>query len=385
MRIAVDFSAVRVGAGVVYATNLLASLVRIDRSNQYWIFLPSGVNILQVELPANFRAIRWAPRSAAIRVPFFQSCLPLWLRKERIDVILSPNEYSIVVASSPIVLGMQNLSPYVGLPASTFAGRLRNRMIRSLARVSARRAARIFFLSDASRRVICAELEIQLAKTVIIPCGLQLDSLYAGGEPAAHLSAVADRHAQGPYILSISAVQGHKDFHSLVRGFAALIHRHGILHVLLIAGPLTDRVYLTRLQSLIRELELQQKVFFLGEIPHDQIGFLYSRADLMVLPSWAETFGMPLIEAMACGVPVIASDLPALREVGTQAVQFYSPGDWNGLCDLLHRVIIDHNLRTSMLAAGKARAADFSWDKAAQQTLALLHEAVAEKRQQVLS
>jgi len=374
MRIAIDFSSARIGAGIVYARNILAGLARLDSINEYLVLVTPDDRI-SVPRSGNFRSIGRAPRSAAVRIPYFQAVLPRWLKQQGVNVLVSPFEYSILAAPCPIVLGMQNLSPYWGSNPSTLAGWLRNRAIRTLAGLSVRRATRIFFLSAASRRIICDQLRISFQKTVVIPCGLDADALFVGSNGASHSNVVGQRALSGPYILSVSSVMAHKDFETLVGAFAHLVQRRRIPHRLVIAGSLNDKPYLAKLRSLISSLHLRERVDFLGEVPHGLLGRLYKQADAVVLASRTETFGMPLIEAMACGAPMIASELPALREVGAEASIYYSPGDIASLSEQLELILMNEELRTSMVAAGKKRAAQFSWDAAASCLLTLLNDA----------
>lgn len=374
MRIAIDLSSATVGAGAVYAANILAGLARLDRANDYVILLTSE-NRVPVPPQRNFSSACWAPRSAAMRVPFVQAVVPSWLKRRGVDVLVSPFEYTILAAPCPIVLGMQNLGPYCRSFGSAWAGQFRGRMIRHLAWFSVRRAARIFFLSNASRQLICDQLGIGVERTAVIPYGLDTNGLSAGRNGGSNGNGLSHEALQSPYILSVSSVMAYKDFESLLRAYADLLRKGVISHRVIIAGPLQDKAYLSKLQSLIATLHIEGKVIFLGGVPHHSMGQLYSRADVMVLPSHTETFGMPIIEAMACRCPLVASDLPALREVAAEAGIFYSPGDAQGLSEQLERVLTDHRLRASMVEAGAKRAVHFSWDAAARDLLGLANEA----------
>jgi glycosyltransferase involved in cell wall biosynthesis len=375
MRIAIDLTSATVGAGVVYGENILAGLARVDESSEFVVLLTTK-SAIPVPRQENFSSVRWVPRSPAMRVPFFQAVLPSWLKRRKVDVLVSPFEYTILGASCPIVLGMQNLIPYCRPSASTKSANFRCRMIRRLAWFSVRRASRIFFLSDASRRLICDRLGIGVERTAVIPYGLDTAGLSAGENGRRRENGLLEKVLAHSYILSVSSVMAHKDFESLLQAYAGLLHRGRISHGLAIAGPLLDRAYVANLQSLISALQLVDKVVFLGELPHRSLGRLYRHADVMVLPSHIETFGMPIIEAMACGSPVIASDLPALREVAGEAGMFYSPGDAQGLSTQLERVLTDNHLRACLVKAGAQRAAHFSWDAAARDLHLLINQAM---------
>ncbi len=371
MRIAIDFSPARVGGGVIYANRILAGLARLAARSEYLVWVTAKDDVLAGAFPENVQRFAIAPRAAAFRVPLLQAAGPLWLQRHRVDVLVSPFEYSVLGAPCPVVLGMQNAIPYMH-HESVGAG-LRNRAIRSLAVRSARRAAKVFFPSEAARGLISERMQIPLEKTAVIPHGIDVAALFAhsgGAEDVPHQPGI-----NAPYLLSVSSVASHKDFESLFRAFADLIRGRNLPHRLLIAGTLSDTGCLTRLRHLSTELQLEERVDFLGDLPHGRLGELYQRASVVVLPSRAETFGLPLLEAMACGAPVVASDLPALREVAAHAALFYSPGDAQGLREQLGRVLAGDALRASMVEQGSRRAQEFSWGAAAQSLLGLIQEA----------
>ena len=117
-------------------------------------------------------------------------------------------------------------------------------------------------------------------------------------------------------------------------------------------------------------------VRFAGHVTDAQLAELYRGAAVVCVPSRAEGFGLPLLEAMAAGAPVVASDLPALREVGGDAVRFVPPGDAGALATEVQAVLADDRLRAVMVAAGRARAATYRWSNVALATIAAYERAL---------
>jgi alpha-1,3-rhamnosyl/mannosyltransferase len=125
-------------------------------------------------------------------------------------------------------------------------------------------------------------------------------------------------------------------------------------------------------------LGLEQKVIWLGPVPEAALPALYSGATVFVFPSLYEGFGLPVLEAMACGAPVVCSNTSSLLEIGERAVCFFDPTQVEDICTALRQVLADPALRADLRERGLARAAQFSWQTTAQQTLALYSRLVGE-------
>jgi glycosyltransferase involved in cell wall biosynthesis len=126
------------------------------------------------------------------------------------------------------------------------------------------------------------------------------------------------------------------------------------------------------LTALIAELGLEDSVQLTDWIPRDELLQLYSRAQAFVYPSTFEGFGMPVLEAMAAGIPVACSDIPPLREVAGGAALFVDPLSEDAIAGALDRIVTDAQLRSNLIEAGPERARKFSWERAARETLAAL-------------
>lgn len=182
-----------------------------------------------------------------------------------------------------------------------------------------------------------------------------------------------------PYILSVSNLLVHKDYETLIRGYAEVVSRYSIPHALLIAGAILDRRYYESLVEMARRLNIETRVRFLGNVPHQRMPRLYHHADLFVLPSLAETFGMPFAEAMTAGVPVIAADIPVVREVCQSAALYFPPRDARQLAMCVKEVLTNKELAIAMRRMGRQRARVFSWRTTAETTLQTFLDAVADR------
>ena len=176
-----------------------------------------------------------------------------------------------------------------------------------------------------------------------------------------------------PYVLALGTVQPRKNLARLVAAFAAM-RAAGLPHTLVIvgrAGWLTDTIH-----AEVATRGLREHVQFTGYVPDADLPALYSGADAFAFVSLYEGFGMPALEAMACGTPVVAANTSSLPEVVGDAGVLVDPTDVAAIAASLTRVIADGALRARLIAAGRVRAARFTWERCARETLAVLEAAV---------
>ncbi|MFW6104953.1 MAG: glycosyltransferase family 4 protein [Chloroflexota bacterium] len=177
---------------------------------------------------------------------------------------------------------------------------------------------------------------------------------------------IRQKGIEWPYLLHISNWAPKKNSSTLLYAYAEL-KRQGVEHKLVVAGGKWDR---TDVHSLVAKLELEEEVVFLNHLSQQDLVLLYNAADLFVFPSLHETFGFPILEAMACGCPVITSNTTAIPEVaGDAALLLNDPQDANELSDKMSRVLGDPNLRQQMKDKGLERVQQFSWESCARQTM----------------
>ncbi|OGC88933.1 hypothetical protein A2419_01050 [Candidatus Adlerbacteria bacterium RIFOXYC1_FULL_48_26] len=165
------------------------------------------------------------------------------------------------------------------------------------------------------------------------------------------------------YFLYPGTLKPRKNIPNILRAFASFKKKHVGNFSLLITGT-TKGAYYAELRSLVEELGIEQSVRFTGYVSDGQLSYLYQRARALVFPSLLEGFGMPVLEAMAAGVPVITSNTGALAEVAGDAALLVDPHDPEAISDAMVRVVEDSALHAVLIAKGRARASEFSWEKA---------------------
>ena len=173
-----------------------------------------------------------------------------------------------------------------------------------------------------------------------------------------------------PFVLFVSSLWPYKNCEGLIRAFA---HARAELggHQLVVVGPGRDTTYTGGLRALAADLGVADDVVWVGGVPLAETADFYRAADVFVYPSFNETFGLPLLEAMACGTPVMTSNVSSMPEVASDAALLVDPYDVDALARGIARLLSDQALRDTLVARGFTRARQFSWAE----SVAAIHEA----------
>jgi alpha-1,3-rhamnosyl/mannosyltransferase len=293
-----------------------------------------------------------------------QIVLPRRLKHDRISVFLSPYYKAPLWASCPVVITVHDLLfiEYLGRSRPLY-----DRVMSALARLYAGRAAAIVTDSAYAHRSIVERLRVSPNKVRVIP-------LAVGEEfrPRPVPLRLLERYGiREPYLLSVSNFLPHKNLPRLVQAYAALEPSLRDRVQLVLAGHGSRRAALIQH---VAELGLKNNVLFPGWIHEADMPALYSSCMACVLPSLAEGFGLPALEAMACGVPVAGSNRTAIPEVVGEAGLLFDPEDIREMTNSLSRLLTDPDLRAVMVQRGLKRAEQFSVQRTAARVIALLDE-----------
>lgn len=233
------------------------------------------------------------------------------------------------------------------------------------------RARKVVTISEHSAHDIESLYGLPRNRIVVIPCGVSEDFQPAVGEQ--NLAAVGQRFGLSTerFILFVGGADPRKNHQTLLKAYARRADRlKG--HRLVLVGDIHHRF--GDLLQTVQTLGLEHRVVCTGRLPIGDIRLLYSHADLFVFPSIYEGFGMPVLEAMACGAPVITSNCTALPEVAGDAAVLVNPEDTEELGEAIVRVLEDRTLHATLKEKGFERAKQCTWERAARRTLALYRE-----------
>lgn len=378
MRIAIDYTpALHQGAGIGrYTRELIAALARIDAHNQYILFCAGAEPGLQganlPDLPANFmlRATRISPRWLTIGWHRLRLPWPAEQLTGECDIFHSPDFALPPLRHARGVVTVHDLS-FLRLPQCAEPS-LRAFLERAVPRALSR-AAHVLADSDNTRRDLIELLAIPPEKISVVPAGVA--SHFRPVRNVLQLAEVRARY-QLPqwFILSVGTLEPRKNFPRLISAFARLRRHTGLPHELVIVGSqgwLFQDIY-----ERVAKEGLEELVHFTGFVVDQDLPALYTLADLMVYPSLYEGFGLPPLEAMACGTPVVASNNSSLPETLGNAALLVDAEDVEALADAMARVLGNANLRARLSDLGRAQAARYTWENAARALLAAYQKAL---------
>ena len=318
--------------------------------------------------PASVRLRRsWLPmRKPSMRVAWEQLALPALLRRHRPDVLLAPLNVMPILAGCRTVVVVHDLA---FLRMRTHRSGRRN-YLAHMTRLSVRRASHVVTVSEFTRREVIELLGAPASKVTAIPNGL--GSQFAP-RPTEQLDAFRERtNLPKQYLLFVGTLEPRKNLAGLFQAYAAAREQIGMPLVVVGAkGWMTDPIFET-----VRQLKLGDHVRFEGFVSDAELPLYYAAATALAYPSLYEGFGLPPLEGMASGVPVVTSTGSSLVEVVGEAALLVAPGDTVGLSRALVRVATDADLRQQLRAAGLQQASAFSWRRTATTTLGVLLEQV---------
>ncbi len=346
-----------VGGTEIYLRNLLAALAGIDTANRYFVFTNKETGNDLVPAQENFvhcpQAVNATSRPA--RIIWEQTLLPIACLRNRIDVLFNPGFTAPIFASCPRVTVFHDLQHkrhpehFRGFDLPFW---------RFLLWAAIRRSRNVVAVSQATADDLKLFYRVPDKRITIVPHGVE-----------AEFFAIAKTRATDSFLLCVSTLHPHKNLARLVRAFAAFERKEPGFK-LIIAGMRGH--FAEELEGIIAAANLKESVTLTGWVPREDLYDLYRRAHAFVYPSTFEGFGMPVLEAMAAGVPVACSDIPPLREIAGKAAIFFNPGEEAGLEFALSEISIDRALRSRLAKAGPLQAAQFTWAESAKRTLAAL-------------
>ena len=232
---------------------------------------------------------------------------------------------------------------------------------------------RIIAYSESTKKDIVSILGVPESKISVIHMAVD-DEFGSSAEDADWLERTFK--VRRPYVLFVGMLEPRKNVPAILRAFNAI--KNDFPHQLVLVG---DRGWMyEEIFRLRDELGLGDQVRFIGFVGHDRLAAFYRNADLFVFPSFYEGFGLPVLEAMSCGCPVITARNSSLTEVGGDAALYVDAADWESLAEQMRTVLTDESLRDRLSREGPQQAAKFSWQRSAAQTLDLYRELVGDMR-----
>ena len=371
MRVAIDARKLHDFGIGTYIRNLLRYLARIDHDSEYVLLCFESDLGIAAQLGPNFRAVLEPSGNYSIRE---QIHVPWVLHRERPDVFHAPHYILPPATRCPSVVTIHDCIHLM------FPQYLRNRAAYLYARGSmwsaARQARRILTVSEASKRDIIHFFNVPPEKVVVAYNAIEERFAKTPSDEA--MDRVRERYQLNhQFVLYVGNIKPHKNLVRLIEAFAEIRRRGFDQLKLLIIGDEISR--LPALRRAVHSHKLHKHVRFLGYLEDETLAILYRLASVFVFPSLYEGFGLPPLEAMASGTPVVTSNVSSMPEVTGDAAVLVDPYNVDSIVLGIERVLKDPVFSDELRRKGIARAREFSWERSVERTHQVYQEICAQR------
>lgn len=389
MRIGIDATGVwrdgeKLGGVVNYTVEITRSLVNVDTENEYIIYCRNDVSDELADLSP--RASLQVLRSRSRKL-LQQTRLPLAALSDRLDLMFFPLNSASLISPCKSVVTIHDLHPYV-IPerfAVVHGSQVHGSFLRSAAsrwywrrmlEMASRRISRIVAVSDVTKKDIETIFRIPGEKIDVVHEGVDKERFGFHGHDKGSASFREEHDLPERYILCMGT-HAYKNLEGSIRSFHHVRKCAQQTLSLVICGRTGNIGH--EIYELVRELDLERSVIFTGFFPEEHLSNLYRNAELLLFPSFYEGFGLPVLEAYACGTPVVASTAGALPEVAGDAALLTDPENPSEIASAVLKLLTDSELREKKRRLGYKRVEQFSWEKSARKTIEVFEKAASAK------
>jgi glycosyltransferase involved in cell wall biosynthesis len=369
-----------------YVQKLIENLEKIDFKNQYIIFLrKENWNEYQPKNPS-FRKVLADCRWYTLKE---QILMPLKIRQAKVDLMHFPHFNLPVFYFGPFVVTIHDLvlKRFPTRRASTLGPLLywlKNLIYQLIIFLAVKRAKKIITVSNYTKNDILKFFKVKSEKIEVIYEGSPAVGEFLqerGGLP--HDDILQKLNINKPYLIYVGNAYPHKNLERMILAFGKLV-KEDINHQLILVGGM-DYFY-QRLKKFVKDLEnrffekgLSSQIIFTDFVSDDELRVLYQNASLYVFPSLCEGFGLPPLEAMAYGLPVVCSNTSCLPEILGPAATYFNPADPQEMAKTIRQVLEDKDLKEKLVLEGFKRAKGYCWSKMARETLAIYNHLAKER------
>ena len=355
IRVVINGIHAKSGGGLTYIRELVPRLAKLDdlevhlflHKDQFPLFYPIDESIRPHLFDYN--------QGSLTTLAWEQLAVPILVRQMNADIVFSPANFGPVLAKNHVVL-LRNAVSVIKVEARLF-GKFYWLSLGLATLVSLLSAKRAIAVSNYARKDLTFGLMGYLAD--------KIDVVYHG---TSFQRSKSKKKSKGkPFVLAVSDIYVQKNFHTLIPAFARVAERHPDIN-LIIAGQVIDSRYMGQIEDVIRGHNLQEKVRFLGRVEADQLHKLYRDCQVFVFPSLVETFGNPLLEAMAEGAAITCSDCAAMPEILEDSGLMFDPLKPEDIAAKINTLLEDEDLRKTLSGKAIKRARKFTWEQTAQKT-----------------
>lgn len=363
------------GGFKTYSEQLIAALTRLDQRNAYVLYLDRPP-VAQVALPrqANVTLRIIDGQAPLVGMPWREQVgLAYAASRDQLDLLHAPCLTAPLLLTCPLVVTIHDMIWQRTMPAR-IPMNIRSLMdyyYQLVTNLAVRQAAAVITVSHAARTEIINAFGLS-AEQVIVTHEAAKPMFQQPIDPSSAAAIRARFKLDRPYVLAIGSSDPRKNLATLLRSYAALPDEQRSSHQLAIVW--THQHLANEIAQLAQDLGIAEHMVFLQHVEDHELAALYAGATLFAFPSRYEGFGLPLLEAMAGGTPVVAADNSSLPEIVGDAALLTPTDDVAALATAMSRLIADRNLRADLISRGQRRAASFTWRRCAEETLAVYEQ-----------
>jgi len=359
--------AANVGGGFTHLVNTVPRLVRMAPEDDFLLLARTKRAVDSIPSAPNLEVRLLPEMGAARRIGFTFLEAPKIAREWGADLYFSVSEYSPVGMPCPVVASFRNPNVFTSMRQGwPLRQKLRLATLRGLAKLSAGFCDRIMFVSQDSADWAGDAIGLPRERRAVVHHGIDLEKWTDPAGPRPH---------EKPYILSVSTIYRYKNFVRLIEGYDELVRRCPSAPDLVIAGDDGDPEYSRKVQAARAATgDVAERIHIVGEVPYRKIRDYYAHAEMFVFPSYLETFGHPLLESMASGVPIVASNIGVFREICEDAALYVDPQKPSSFATAMEQVLYGMDVARTLVKRGERRVQDFTWDRSAARLLGLFDE-----------
>mgnify|MGYP001112395516 CR=1 FL=1 len=349
------------GVGL-YTVNILKNLLKIDKDNQYILFYQGRKRKTSFSDYSNVEE-QWI--NVPYKILWDQIFIPFSALKARIDLLFSPKWTAPLLSPCKTLMVVPDVGYY--LYPEFWKGR-DVLYLKLMIPLYLRKATRVIVVSHTSKEDIIKFTGVDKSKIVAVYVATDI---FTGPLDLSFVEKVKAKYSlPSKFILHVGLIYPGKNVERLIQAFAKLTKKFS--YKLVLVGGFKWKY--TRIFDLIEKFNLKDKVIMTNWIPRSELPVFYKLADLFAFPSLYEGFGVPVLEAMAWGCPVVTSSTGAIPEIAGDAALIVNPRSVDEIYKAMVRVLEDGKLREELVSKGYARAKKFSWEKSARETLSVFTE-----------
>lgn len=341
-----------------YISNLISQLMMLRESEKHQIFLYSR------------KTVKWP-----FKFGWTQIGLSLKILRDKPDILFVP-VHTFPVIHPKLVIAIQGLEFEATPKNYSFFQR---KILRFLTRRNLKNAEKIIVPSECTKRDLVRFYKVDSERIKVVPHGVDIDQSVGVSKPVSSKGYVRrqalndtdsenDKRETKPYILYLGSGHKRKNIEGLIKAFEILKNKYKIPHKLVLIGPPRNKKQLIS--------NSKNEVIFMGYVNEDKKGELLKNAEVFVFPSFYEGFGIPVLEAQAVGVPVVASNISSLPEILRDSALLVNPYKPKEIAEAIYKIISNPELKESLIKKGYENVKRFSWEKCARETFEIITKLV---------